>query len=330
MKRLLIGWIVFCLCGSPVFADHSWKAYCVDSRTDLPVPPQLSHAEINTEFARAELGFVSRWAVFSHCHGPFVPFSLNKSDQVLEEEFEHIQNVRFDTWFVNPNAQIKQSAPGYEIAQSLLFQDGARARNCIAFSYNNTTPFYNASTMRVGSFVCIACEGPRSKDVDRFLQLLVNYQVSHIVRLTPAYDGELKKCHPYWETHSQVSEGNLFIPVGGDVMYPVRTFALENWKDHQGTDVDELLQLVLQVKRELEASGGLLAVHCSAGVGRTGTFLAALAIVDAIDRGEQLSIEEIVYRLSLQRFQCVAKLSQYIVLHRLAEKYLLDLSKNSE
>ncbi len=57
------------------------------------------------------------------------------------------------------------------------------------------------------------------------------------------------------------------------------------------------------------------------GVGRTGTFLAALTIVDAIDKQSSFSIEEIVYRLSLQRVHSVCKASQYITLYRMAESY---------
>jgi hypothetical protein len=329
MRALLFLFTGFCstLFGSETCREitHSWETYCADPRTDLPIPPQLSQTEIALQFSQAKEGFISRWDAFAHQHGPFVSFNFGKANQALEDEFQQIQKTRFTVWFANPDAVIRESAQGYEIAQSLLYQDGARARNCIAFAYNNTAPFYNASTLCVGSFTCIACEGPRSKDVDKFFQLLVNYKVTHLVRLTPSYDGDVKKCHPYWDSHCQMIDsfsGKLLVPVGANVTYPIQLLVMENWKDHQGTDPNELLQMVLQVKRELEESGGLLAVHCSAGVGRTGTFLAALAIIDAIDNKQPLSIEEIVYRLSLQRFQCVAKSSQYIVLHRLAERYL--------
>ena len=57
-------------------------------------------------------------------------------------------------------------------------------------------------------------------------------------------------------------------------------------------------------------------------MGRTGTFLAALAILDAIDTAESFSIQEIVYRLSLQRIYAVSTPGQYITLHRMAEYYL--------
>ncbi|MEI6531490.1 MAG: protein-tyrosine phosphatase family protein, partial [Chlamydiota bacterium] len=83
--------------------------------------------------------------------------------------------------------------------------------------------------------------------------------------------------------------------------------------------------LVLKVRKAVREKDGLLAIHCSSGVGRTGTFMAALAIVDAIDKREPFSIEELVCRLSLQRFHSVGKPSQYITLHRLAEEYVISL-----
>ena len=131
------------------------------------------------------------------------------------------------------------------------------------------------------------------------------------------------------ERMSESADGKqqLNIPTENGI-YSIRAFDMAYWRDNQGVDAEQLLKLVLQVRRELTDSHGLLLVHCSAGVGRTGTFLASLAIVDAIDRGELFSIEEIIYRLSLQRVYSVGKSSQYITLHRLAEAYLRKKYEN--
>lgn len=166
--------------------------------------------------------------------------------------------------------------------------------------------------MCLGGKYYIACEGPRSKDIPKFFNLLATHHVTHLVRLTDSYEGKTKKCHPYWEGLLSTCDGETYlnIPTKAGVC-SVRAFDIAHWRDNQGVDPDELLSLVLQVREEVVDAGDLLLVHCSAGVGRTGTFLAALAIVDAVDRGEPFSIEEIVYRLSLQRVHSVGKFSQY-------------------
>jgi|GEM_PF-2929878 len=139
-----------------------------------------------------------------------------------------------------------------------------------------------------------------------------------------SYEGVAKKCHPYWEgLLFPESDGAWRLEIPSERgAHSIRAYDLAHWRDHQGIAPAELLDLILKIRGELEEIQGLLAVHCSAGVGRTGTFLAALAIVDAIDRDELFSVEEIVYRLSLQRIQSVAKAPQYVTLHRLAELYL--------
>lgn len=255
----------------------------------------------------------SRWNAFQ-ANREFKPFEIGKSDAILKEELEEIKKTRELLW----------TTVGYETADALILGDLVRAPGCAAFAYNNTVPSYNASTLVLGGKAYIACEGPRSKDIPSFFKLLSSHQVTHLVRLTDSYEGEKKKCHPYWEgllTESPEGEGYLSIPTEEGI-YSIRAFSVASWRDHEGVDSSKLLALVLQIRQELEDTNGLLAVHCSAGVGRTGTFLASLAIVDAIDTGLPFSIEEIVYRLSLQRVNTVYTFGQYITLHRLAESYL--------
>ena len=254
----------------------------------------------------------NRWEAFQ-ADREFNEFKPGRSDTELKEEFEEIDQIRLSMY----------TTSGYELAQNLIEGDLIRAPGCVAFEYNNTVSYYNASSIYIGDRRYIACEGPRSKDIPKFFDLLSTERATHLVRLTGAYEGWAKKCHPYWDGFIQESNGIAYlnIPTATGV-YSLKTFHMDHWRDHHGVDPDELLALVLQIRDGLNQDDGLLVVHCSAGVGRTGTFLASLAIVDAIDQGIPFSIEEIVYRLSLQRIYTVAKFGQYITLHRLAEIYL--------
>lgn len=255
----------------------------------------------------------SRWEAFQ-ADREFKEFKPGRSDAELKEEFENIHNTRLSIW----------ATAGYEFAQNLIAEDLVRAPGCAAFDFNNTVPYYNASTICLGDHCYIACEGPRSKDIPKFFHLLTSQHVTHLVRLTSSYEAWAKKCHPYWDGFIKESNGKAYLNIPTDTggVYSVQIFHMDHWRDHQGVDPEELLALALQTREELNKDDSLALVHCSAGVGRTGTFLASLAIIDAIDQGFPFSIEEIVYRLSLQRVHTVAKFSQYITLHRLAESYL--------
>lgn len=290
---------------------------------DCAVAPQLPQAIIERKFLDAARGFSERWTLFAKGK-TFTEFQLEREEASLEAEFKNIRYMRRAAWFVNPHESLKESTADFGVAPALLFADGARSRDCMAFAYNHTDTNYNASIMHLGGQKYIASEGPREKDVDNFFRTLVAYKVTHLVRLTCAQEGDVPKCHPYWEG-LQVSEGEvttLNIPVGSGVSCPVRIFDMEGWRDNHGVNPKELLALVLRVRKAVREKDGLLAIHCSAGVGRTGTFMAALAIVDAIDKREAFSIEELVCRLSLQRFHSVGKPSQYVTLHRVAEEYI--------
>jgi len=291
------------------------QSYAYQSDRNVWKNSSLIRSDIREHFALVQNRVKERWQVFQ-ADRIFIPFEFEKTDAVLEKEFENIRNVRSSVW----------TTSGYELAQHLIINDLVRAPGCVAFAYNNTVPYYNASTMSINDEYYIACEGPRSKDVSKFFDVLTTYQVTHLVRLTDAYEGETKKCHPYWEEHLSASaDGQQLLNISTDNdVYSICAFDMSHWRDNQGVDPTQLLALVLQIKRGIRDTDSLLLIHCSAGVGRTGTFLAALAIVDAIDQGNPFSIEEIVYRLSLQRVHSVSKASQYITLHRLAERYLKE------
>jgi protein tyrosine phosphatase len=253
----------------------------------------------------------NRWQAFQ-TDREFREFTPGRSDAELKAEFEKIEKIRRRIW----------KTAGYERAEHLIAEDLVRCVECTAFAFNNTVPTFNASTIYLGDQAYIACEGPRSKDVPNFFNLLATQKVTHLVRLTSSHEGWRKKCHPYWEGWITEYPDSTYLTVPtATKMHYLRAFQMDYWRDNHGVDPDELLALVLQIRDELKGLPSLLAVHCSAGVGRTGTFLAALAIVDAIDKELPFSIEEIVYRLSLQRVHTVAKFSQYITLHRLAEAY---------
>lgn len=277
---------------------------------------QASQSE---SYASVKTQVENRWQAFQ-ADREFKEFKTGRSDAELKEEFENIHKTRVSMW----------TTAGYEFAQNLIAADLIRAPGCVAFDFNNTVPYYNASTICLGDRCYIACEGPRSKDIPKFFNLLTSQHVTHLIRLTSSYEAWSKKCHPYWDGFIKESNGSAYLNIPTDTgVYSVQAFHMDHWRDHHGIDPEELLALVLQIGEGLNKDNGLLVVHCSAGVGRTGTFLASLAIVDAIDKGLPFSIEEIVYRLSLQRVHSVAKFGQYITLHRLAEIYLSQKSTKS-
>ncbi|MCE5293966.1 MAG: hypothetical protein LLF94_05075 [Chlamydiales bacterium] len=303
IKNVSIAVLLFLITSASfVYSQHYDTHPFVAAQKDLK--EHLEHVQKQVE---------ARWKIFS-ANKTFTYFETAKTDLELTNEFIAILDTRKEVW----------TATEYARAHHLVDKKQIRHPHCIAFAYNHTVKNYNASTVFINDRPYIACEGPKRKSVPAFFNLLSTLEVTHLVRLTDAKEGKKRKCHPYWIISSgQTPDKKTYLVVPKDKgIHPIRTFDVPEWQDNQGFDPVKLCKLASKVRKEIQANSTLLAVHCSAGVGRTGTFLAALAILDAIDTGKSFSIQEIVYRLSLQRIYAVSTPGQYITLHRMAEHYL--------
>ncbi|KAK6349888.1 hypothetical protein TWF696_006148 [Orbilia brochopaga] len=108
-----------------------------------------------------------------------------------------------------------------------------------------------------------------------------------------------------------------------------------DWNVPEGSDSDALLKLVELANRKNEAATAAspngtpspLIVHCSAGVGRSGTFIALDHLLTEIERGTYDAdpgdpIYELVDRLREQRMYMVQSESQYEYLYRIVREKL--------
>ncbi|CAF3759708.1 unnamed protein product [Rotaria sp. Silwood1] len=76
-----------------------------------------------------------------------------------------------------------------------------------------------------------------------------------------------------------------------------------------------------------------IVVHCSAGVGRTGTYIAVDTIMRSIDREQnnlltmQLDVMGIVYQLRQDRGKMVQTKDQYLLVNRCVKEYLKQTNR---
>lgn len=263
----------------------------------------------------------------------FSSYLPDKTEEELRTEFQALIDDRFQIWYhATPGwYDFVEVNEDFLFAETLFYEDRFRAGNCLAFAYNQTHPCFNSSNIVIGLDRFLAMEGPRSSQETAFFSLLATFQVTHLVRLTPAFDTR-KKCHPYWEERKEATDSGTFlqVPLRGGSPYPVRYYEIEDWADHHGIDPHALIELIQTIRTTYDPDRDLMAVHCSAGVGRTGTFIAAFILLNEIDRQLQagqeihLSIESLVFKLSLQRKYMVTRLAQYQTLHDVVAIYLED------
>jgi hypothetical protein len=307
----------------------------VNSFASLPIHFRESR------FKEIEEAFEQRATLFltgKRCHA----WQMKKSDKEIATEFDHINEWRFNTWYVDPSSTTLVARDDFMIAQDLLEKGYFLQPQTIAFNYNKTDATYNSSSIVLNGIKFLAMEGPSRKTLPNFFNLLINHQVNQLVRLCPAEEPGFNKMYPYWygKIKKEAKTHNVYlqIPQGplNSKPYPILYYAMENWSPGQNPSVKELLNLIQNVKSEFDPASGLLACHCTNGDGRTGTFIAAFVLITEIDKqvaagraktALNFSIEKIVMQLSLQRPYMVLTKEQYLLLYRLVDFYVSGLLK---
>jgi hypothetical protein len=315
---------------------------CAKTTDYIRTFPSLPALYKENKFKEIEDGFIERINLFLKGK-QFHPWTANRPVKEIEEEFSNIKQWRNHTWYSDTTGQIITSRSDFMVAQDLLARGYYRRPHLVAFDYNHTDGSYNSSTVVMNGNRFFALEAPTAKTLDNFFKLIQNYQVNQIVRLTPANEKGVAKSHPYWvgkvKINPKTKEQYLNLPINGSrKTLPVKYYSVENWFDHQGVDPKILLSLIDKVKKDYDPNTGIIACHCSGGVGRTGTFIAGFLLVQEIDRqiasgrsldSLDLSIEKVVMQLALQRVHMVAKPSQYSTLYKLVDLYVNTLKQEN-
>ena len=158
--------------------------------------------------------------------------------------------------------------------------------------------YINASylTSLYGNAKYIAAQGPLPNTVDHFWEMVWKENCHLIVMLTPLKEGSRVKCHDYWRgsqagVYSITLQSESEAPVANTIIRKLvltrngqdRTISqihFTGWPDHQKSNPDILLKLIGYYNELADALPSFPAVvHCSAGVGRTGTFCAIDGLV---------------------------------------------------
>ncbi|XP_061613362.1 receptor-type tyrosine-protein phosphatase H-like isoform X1 [Phyllopteryx taeniolatus] len=184
----------------------------------------------------------------------------------------------------------------------------------------------------------IATQGPLPATVSDFWRMIWEQKVNAIVMVTNCTEGRLIKCEQYWPTHGDTCLHNgLTITTASeqqDANWMLRKFRVKcknssaertvkhfhftAWPDHgvpHCTDV--LIQFRGLIRQHMDANGNRdqTVVHCSAGVGRTGTIIALDVLLQQL-LDSKVDINAFVHDMRLRRPHMVQTESQYVFLHQ--------------
>ncbi|EPX73289.1 tyrosine phosphatase Pyp1 [Schizosaccharomyces octosporus yFS286] len=163
---------------------------------------------------------------------------------------------------------------------------------------NQGNDYINASYVNTSTSNYIACQGSLKLSLEDFWQMSWDHfgDVGSIVMLGSFYEAGREMSVPYWPqdgVHSKQTYGSYTVTLlekkriddsgcilrkldvqreGSTTSKTVNHFQYENWSDCNSPEKISLMINFLKFVNSYEHTGPLV-VHCSAGVGRTGTFI---------------------------------------------------------
>ncbi|XP_021532839.2 receptor-type tyrosine-protein phosphatase C isoform X3 [Aotus nancymaae] len=190
----------------------------------------------------------------------------------------------------------------------------------------------------------IAAQGPRDETVDDFWRMIWEQKATVIVMVTRCEEGNRNKCAEYWPSVEEGTRafGDVVVKINQHKRCPdyiiqklniinkkektagreVTHIQFTSWPDH---GVPEDPHLLLKLRRRVNAFSnffsGPIVVHCSAGVGRTGTYIGIDAMLEGLEAENKVDVYGYVVKLRRQRCLMVQVEAQYILIHQALVEY---------
>ncbi|KAK6492368.1 receptor-type tyrosine-protein phosphatase alpha-like isoform X1 [Huso huso] len=193
----------------------------------------------------------------------------------------------------------------------------------------------------------IATQGPLPSTVTDFWRMVwennsfVIVMLTSLVEKTKLVSFWQKKCEQYWPEDCQ-TYGDVFVSlqaeersteittrtfdlrkVSGSQHRTVKQFHYSAWPDH-GTPRKPLSLLCLIRQANSWLSAGPMIVHCSAGIGRTGAFIAIDQLLHAAEAVGRVDVFQCIYNMRKQRKNMVQTEEQYLFVYDVLLDVLLE------
>uniref|UniRef100_A0A8C7KDH5 protein-tyrosine-phosphatase n=1 Tax=Oncorhynchus kisutch TaxID=8019 RepID=A0A8C7KDH5_ONCKI len=274
------------------------------------------------------------------------------SNYLLSEEFEDLKDVGRNQPL--DAARLPENR-GKNRYNNILPYDSTRVK----LSYLEDDPcsdFINASYIPGNNFrrEYIATQGPLPGTKDDFWRMVWEHNVYNVVMVTQCVEKGRVKCDHYWPADREpLYYGDLVVQMlsesvlaewtirefkissEGRPSFPrvVRHFHYTVWPDHGVPETTQsLIEFVRTVRDYIDRapSTGATVVHCSAGVGRTGTFMVLDRVLQQLDSIGTVDVYGCVFDLRLHRSHMVQTEYQYSFLHQCVRDVLRARKLRSE
>ena len=212
---------------------------------------------------------------------------------------------------------------------------------------NTENKYINASWIHLPtnkSF--ITTQGPLDTTIDDFWQMVYQYKINLIIMLCKLEEKNKIKCSKYWDNTNihnfklekcgnesifEYKKGltlrNYYLKKSEKEIFPPTIIQIQDtcWEDHCAPDINSYNKIIDLIELiEIYKNNQPVIVHCSAGVGRSGTFISLYnlyniimkQIKDVNTNEIKFSIMNIVRQLKEMRLCLVENEKQYLYLYQ--------------
>jgi len=281
------------------------------------------------------------------------------------QEFERLERMSFDTIQRKTTVAELSSNRKRNRYNDIVPFDSTRVRILPPYKISGdieASDYINASfisdVLHSADKKYIAAQGPGEDTTPAFWQMIWQYDIRVVVMLTAVLESCGIKCNTYWpdELGEMRKYNDLTIQlfdIAEAPTYVIRKFDLSHassstsrvivhiqyisWPDRTApSSCEELIQLVqlTRVMYNQYSNKGCdtpspILIHCSAGVGRTGTYICVDQVMKVIDKQTAADIDvfHTVYQLRRDRRYMVQTRAQYEYVYRCIVTYLQQRDK---